>query len=72
MDSQNPETLPTPVDDFVAQLAQRLELPRDTTEARLGELLISYRDVARARTGQPTLAASELEMEPEVMSVAPS
>lgn len=72
MDSRYPETLPTPVDDFVTQLAERLDLPRNTTEARLGELLIAYRDVARARTGQPSLMPSDLEIEPEVASVAPS
>lgn len=74
VDPLAPEPLPTPVDDFVEQLAERLELPRDTTEARLGELLVTYRDVARARTGQPTLAASDLGLdhEPQAVSVAPS
>ncbi len=72
VDSQNPETLPRIVDDFVAQLAERLELPRDTTEAHLGELLVSYRDVARARTGRARPAKSDREIEPEAASIAPS
>lgn len=76
VDSQNPETHhSTPADDFVAQLAERLELPRETTEARLGELLIAYCEVARARTGQRTPRPSEAVEAVELsgpLSAAPS
>lgn len=72
MDSRTPDTCSLPVDDFVTQLAERLELPRDTTEARLGELLIAYREVARARTGKPSRVASNLDVEPETVSFAPN
>jgi len=65
VDPPNPETHPTPADDFVAQLAERLELSRDTTEARLGELLIAYREVAQARIGHPITDSPEaFEQEP--------
>ena len=70
VDPNNPET--PPVDDFVAQLAERLELPRDTMEARLGELLIAYCEVARARTGQPTPRPSEAVEHNGPLSAAPS
>jgi len=72
VDPPNPETHPAPADDFVAQLAERLELSRDTTEARLGELLIAYREVACARTGHPTTSRSEAIEHSEPVSVAPS
>jgi len=72
VDPHNPESLPTPADDFVAQLAERLSVPRDTAEVHLGELLIAYHDVARARTGQSTRQPYEIEVEPEVASIAPS
>ena len=72
MDPLNPETHPTPADDFVAQLAERFELPRDTTEARLGELLIAYCEVARARTGQPKRRPSETVESDAPLSATPS
>lgn len=72
MDSRTLETPPMPVDDFVAQLAERLDLPRETTEIQLGELLVAYRDVARARAARPVLARSDLDRAPELVSIAPS